>query len=192
MTSNVPQKRGATKRALLPRTTYPCLPDHPVLDGHDDPHAITVLVSRSKRLCKTFNRDDAPVARAKEFKDRHGRIGPARNTVDDDMTLAELMGVPGIPEESAIAMLIGGISTGTARKEQIEAETRQFKTKMARNAGRRQLDAERSSEVEDEIRKIVDFDPNLTGREIAAELSEILGRKITKRRVNQIRKDKKI
>lgn len=39
------------------------------------------------------------------------RIAPLRNVFDDDMSLAEVMGMPGVSDEVAVQMLLTGIST---------------------------------------------------------------------------------
>ena len=107
----------------------------------------------------------------KKLLKKAGRVGWARNTRDDSMTLAELMGVPGADEETAIKLFIDGVSLGDTRKRIAERE-RKDAVQAALNAegqekrarGQQDIDAQRWGTLRDILRDAPDADlPPLTG-----------------------------
>ena len=121
---------------------------------------------------------------------KSGRIGWARNTRDDEMTLADLLGVPGADEETAIKLFIDGVSLGDTRKRIAEREHKD--AVQAAKVTEEQEKRARGQEVIDNqrfatLREILDKTPGATHAELTDEYESRTGEKVSVRSVRRWR-----
>ena len=124
----------------------------------------------------------------KKLLKKAGRVGWARNTRDDSMTLAELMGVPGADEETAIKLFIDGVSLGDTRKRIAEREHKDA-VQAAKNAEGQEKRARGQELVEDQhladLREVLQEHPEATHSELAEEYEALTGEAVSRRTIRR-------
>ena len=84
---------------------------------------------------------DAIARVAAEYQRRTGRSGPTRNTVDEDMTFAELIGLPDLDEDPAIEMVMADIPTGSAAEKYRARQLQKHEADKREREAKERLDA---------------------------------------------------